>query len=201
MDAALVRRRWGEVLETLGRIRRTSWVLVARSATVGEMRDGVMQLIFETDGLRTAFRSGRHDENVALALSQTLGVNVRVVGITATDDGSVPAAGAPEQATPEPAAPERAQRPPGPGTRGGTDGTPPAGQRGVTDATPTAGPRVAAASAAAPSAATASAATAPRVEDDDAPSPDDEDAEDSGLMGIPVIERLLGGRVIDEEPS
>ncbi|NCD20684.1 MAG: DNA polymerase III subunit gamma and tau, partial [Actinobacteria bacterium] len=62
VDAALVRRRWGEVLETLGRIRRTSWVLVARSATVGEMRDGVMQLIFETDGLRTAFRSGRHDE-------------------------------------------------------------------------------------------------------------------------------------------
>ncbi|MGM0386335.1 MAG: DNA polymerase III subunit gamma and tau, partial [Actinomycetota bacterium] len=37
VDAALVRRRWGEVLETLGRIRRTSWVLVARSATVGEI--------------------------------------------------------------------------------------------------------------------------------------------------------------------
>ncbi len=117
------------MLETLGRIRRTSWVLVARSATVGEMRDGVMQLIFETDGLRTA-RVRRHDENVALALSQTLGVNVRVVGITATDDGSVPAAGAPEQGHPEPAAPERAQRPPGPGTRGGTDGTPPPGNVG-----------------------------------------------------------------------
>lgn len=189
MDAALVRRRWGEVLETLGRIRRTSWVLVARSATVGEMRDGVMQLIFETDGLRTAFRSGRHDENVALALSQTLGVNVRVVGITAAEDGSAPAAGAPEQATPkqatpEPAAPEMVHRPPGPGPRV------------VTDSTPTAGPRVAA-----PSGTAAPAAATPAVEDDDAPSPDDEDAEDSGLMGIPVIERILGGRVVDEEPS
>ncbi|MDX5318069.1 MAG: hypothetical protein LPK38_01720, partial [Actinomycetes bacterium] len=180
--------------------RRTSWVLVARSATVGEMRDGVMQLIFETDGLRTAFRSGRHDENVALALSQTLGVNVRVVGITAAEDGSAPAAGAPEQATPkqatpEPAAPEMVHRPPGPGPRGVTDSTPTAGPR-----TPTAGPRVSAASAATASSATASA-TAPAVEDDDAPSPDDEDAEDSGLMGIPVIERILGGRVVDEEPS
>lgn len=86
MDTALIRRRWGEVLETLGRIRRASWALVARSATVGEVRGGTMNLIFETEGLANAFRSGRHDENVATALAQTLGINVRVLGVV----GAVP---------------------------------------------------------------------------------------------------------------
>jgi DNA polymerase-3 subunit gamma/tau len=33
---------------------------------------------------------------------------------------------------------------------------------------------------------------------DDEPSADDADADDSGLVGRPVVERLLGGRVIDE---
>jgi DNA polymerase-3 subunit gamma/tau len=33
---------------------------------------------------------------------------------------------------------------------------------------------------------------------DDVPSPDDVDAADSGLVGRPVVEQLLGGRVIDE---
>ena len=33
---------------------------------------------------------------------------------------------------------------------------------------------------------------------DDQPSADDPDAEDSDLVGRPVVERLLGGRVIDE---
>jgi DNA polymerase-3 subunit gamma/tau len=33
---------------------------------------------------------------------------------------------------------------------------------------------------------------------DDVPSRDDVDAADSGLVGRPVVERLLGGKVIDE---
>ena len=36
---------------------------------------------------------------------------------------------------------------------------------------------------------------------DDVPSADDADADDSGLVGRPVVERLLGGRVIDETPA
>jgi hypothetical protein len=34
--------------------------------------------------------------------------------------------------------------------------------------------------------------------EDDEPSVDDMDAEDSGLVGRAVVERLLGGTVIDE---
>ena len=182
VDAALVRRRWGEVLETLGRIRRTSWVLVARSATVGEIRDGVMHLIFETDGLRTAFRSGRHDENVSLALDQTLGVKVRVVGVIADADDPSTAAAPPSAAS--------AAAPPT-DLRQDTSGAP---GRSARPAIPEPAQEQAAVARPRP----AVAASGP--DEEDAPSPDDADAEDSGLMGIPVIERLLGGRVIDEEP-
>lgn len=165
VDTAMVRRRWGEVLETLGRIRRTSWALVARSATVGEIRGGAMNLIFETEGLCNAFRSGRHDENVALALSQTLGVEVRVLGITAA-----------EAAAAAPATDPGRRSDPGPATDSGHV----AALTGrAVDPDPAPEP----------------------PEEDDAPSPDDQDVEESGMLGIPVIERLLGGRVIDEEPS
>lgn len=33
---------------------------------------------------------------------------------------------------------------------------------------------------------------------EDEPSRDDADAEDAGQVGAPVVERLLGGKVIDE---
>jgi DNA polymerase-3 subunit gamma/tau len=36
------------------------------------------------------------------------------------------------------------------------------------------------------------------IADDSVVSPDDEDIEDSGAMGQPVIERVLGGTVIGE---
>jgi DNA polymerase-3 subunit gamma/tau len=39
-----------------------------------------------------------------------------------------------------------------------------------------------------------------RVADDSAASADDEEIEALGEVGRPVIERLLGGRVIDEGP-
>jgi DNA polymerase-3 subunit gamma/tau len=35
--------------------------------------------------------------------------------------------------------------------------------------------------------------------EDDEPSVDDPTAEDSGMIGQPVVERLLGGKVIDIE--
>jgi DNA polymerase III subunit gamma/tau len=42
--------------------------------------------------------------------------------------------------------------------------------------------------------------TAQRVADDSAASADDEDVEALGEVGRPVIERILGGTVIDEGP-
>ena len=41
----------------------------------------------------------------------------------------------------------------------------------------------------------------PQVADDSARSDDDEDMEGLGEVGVPVIERVLGGRVIHEEDA
>lgn len=81
-DSTLVRRRWGEVLETLSGIRRASWALVAQSAVVGELHDDVLTLVFDTPGLVGAFHNGGHNENVQIALRETLGLSVAVRGTT-----------------------------------------------------------------------------------------------------------------------
>ena len=44
--------------------------------------------------------------------------------------------------------------------------------------------------------AAARSAVAP---EDDVAAPDDQDADDSGMVGRPVVEQMLGGRVIDVE--
>ncbi len=214
IDSALVRRRWGEVLETLGRIRRASWALVARSATVGEISDGVMTLVFETPGLCNAFRSGRHDENVQLALAETLGLKLRVQGRT-----GAPIAGPPASAPAEsgPAAGPRVESGPAAGPR--VESGPAAGPHPASapaQSGPPAGPHPASAPAESGPAAGPYAQSGPPVSpastaparppttrpglEEDEPSPDDADAEGAGLLGIAVIERILGGKVVAEEP-
>lgn len=142
----MVRRRWSEVLDTLSRIRRASWVLVNQSATPGEVRDGVMKLIFETEGLKSAFTNGHHDENVIAALRETLGVTVRIKAETGTAAAAESHRGG--SAEPEPD-PEPSPPPP---------------------------------------------------DDDpyDGVSADDETIENTTLMGVPVIERILEGTVVEE---
>jgi DNA polymerase III subunit gamma/tau len=62
---------------------------------------------------------------------------------------------------------------------------------------PEPGPRSAAGPAQARGQAAAPARRVVAPEHDEA-SADDPDAEDSGMVGRPVVEQLLGGRVIDE---
>ena len=140
VDTAMVRRRWNEVLETLAQIRRTSWALVAQSATPGEVRGGDMSLIFETEGLKSAFTNGRHEENVVAALRESLGVSVRIVAVT----------GAAAPATRENGEPDPEPDP------------------------------------------------EPHPEPDDGVSEDDETIENSAVFGVPVIERILGGTIVED---
>lgn len=157
----MVRQRWPEVLETLAHIRRASWVLVAQSATVGEISGGEMKLVFETAGLSRAFASGHHDENVAAAVKQTLGLDVRVTATTTGDPGVTSqhsAAGA-----------------------------------GPANAT----------SAATPSSAPAGSHPEPAAPAPPEPYDEMEDLETSVDIdqpleyGVPVIQRLLGGRIVE----
>ncbi|TDE89220.1 DNA polymerase III subunit gamma and tau [Occultella glacieicola] len=89
MTAEQVRRRWPEVLETLTRIKRTTWALISQDAQVVDLTATNLALGFSTSGLASAFRNGPHGEHLQRALSETLGLNVRIDAVVA--DGSAPA--------------------------------------------------------------------------------------------------------------
>jgi DNA polymerase-3 subunit gamma/tau len=78
-DAELLRRRWAEVLGTLER-RRVTWVLVSQSAQVARVEGSEVHLAFASPQLAERFNGGQHAENVALAIRETLGLEVRVMG-------------------------------------------------------------------------------------------------------------------------
>nr|NLD41505.1 DNA polymerase III subunit gamma and tau [Actinomycetales bacterium] len=265
-DSTLVRRRWGEVLETLGRIRRASWVLVSQSAAVGEMRDGSLHLVFEPPGLVQAFQNGGHRENVALALRETLGLEVEVRGVTGDEGGEPrqdrpgtgPTGGGSGPDGPPPEEPDTYMDHPRSGSDAARGATPPAnrippsaddllaaverarssrrpetdnrrrqGSRGLptnrrdqagTTGQPTAQPGAGGGGAAGGAPASrdhpsgsrdhaSSRRHAPGAREreergyavEDEPSPDDQDAGDSGIVGITVIERVLGGRRVGED--
>ncbi|WP_154795769.1 DNA polymerase III subunit gamma and tau [Occultella kanbiaonis] len=89
MTAEQVRRRWPEVLETLTRIKRTTWALISQDAQVVDLTATHLALGFSTPGLASAFRNGSHGEHLQRALSETLGLSVRIDAVVA--DGSAPA--------------------------------------------------------------------------------------------------------------
>ncbi|UNX55217.1 DNA polymerase III subunit gamma and tau [Georgenia sp. TF02-10] len=93
-DAELIRRRWPEVVATLARLKRTSWILVSQNAQAGEVVGGALQLIFSTPGLATAFRGGQHAEHVQRALNESLGVRLRVEAVVRDAPGPAQTAGA-----------------------------------------------------------------------------------------------------------
>src|SRR5690625_4033684 len=51
-----LRNRWPEVLQTLARLKRSSWVLVAQDAQVVDLQPGVLTIGFSTAGLASAFQ-------------------------------------------------------------------------------------------------------------------------------------------------
>ncbi len=118
LSAAEVRRRWPEVLDTLARIKRTTWALISQDAQIVDLDAATLRLGFSTSGLASAFRTGQHAEFLQRALVETLGLDVRIEPIVA--DGS--AGGGPAApGGPGPAGPG------GPGSGPGTGGPGPGG--------------------------------------------------------------------------
>ena len=91
LTTAEVRRRWPEVLETLARIKRTTWALISQDAQIVDLDAATLQLGFSTSGLASAFRNGQHAEFLQRALVETLGLDVRIEPIVA--DGTSGAGG------------------------------------------------------------------------------------------------------------
>jgi len=93
-DTEMLRRRWPEVLETLGRLKKATWVLVSQNALVADLDATTLRLSFTAPGLATAFRGGTHADVVKQAVRETLGFDVRVESVLAE-----PGAGAPTAST------------------------------------------------------------------------------------------------------
>src|SRR5699024_4242626 len=83
LSAPEVRRRWPEVLDTLARIKRTTWALISQDAQIVDLDTTTLRLGFSTSGLASAFRNGQHAEFLQRALVETLGLDVRIEPIVA----------------------------------------------------------------------------------------------------------------------
>ncbi len=228
LDTDAVRRAWPDILDAIAKIKRVTWALLSQHAHVLDFAPPHLVLGVSSAGLAQTFERGSHRDVVRQAVLDTLGITVSVqarpdsgapTGTPHPDElarpspaepavepgrgsiGAVPPEAGPAQATgaessieTERRAPEReaARRPPRTATRRRPEPTIEPGGWGSTTV------------AAAPEWATAPAAEpAPQIIEqapvEEEGSRDDEDVEDAGEVGIPVVTSILGGVVIEDQ--
>ncbi|MFJ5692370.1 DNA polymerase III subunit gamma and tau [Arthrobacter sp. NPDC093125] len=77
-DVEVLRRAWPEVLQTLAKIKRSTWALVEPNAQVGQFDGQVLTLVFTTPGLAGAFGRADHSENLRQAIHKTIGIDCQI---------------------------------------------------------------------------------------------------------------------------
>ncbi|MDR7084585.1 DNA polymerase-3 subunit gamma/tau [Arthrobacter ginsengisoli] len=77
-DVEVLRRAWPEILQTLSKIKRSTWALVEPNAQVGHFEDHVLTLAFATSGLAGAFGRADHSENLRQAIHKTIGIECQI---------------------------------------------------------------------------------------------------------------------------
>ena len=222
LDTDAVRRAWPDVLDAIARIKRVTWALLSQHAHVLEYDPPNLVLGVSSPGLAQTFERGSHRDVVRQALQEALGVTATVhartdsaapTGTPQPDDlaQAVPAEERtdpevqPVAAVPEPAATT--------GRDAASDPQPAATARRPQRSAPRrrSEPEVEPGGWGASSSPAPSWANEPAVErgvparavvppvDDDEGSRDDEDVEDAGEVGIPVVTSILGGVVIEDQ--
>ncbi|MEV8040692.1 DNA polymerase III subunit gamma and tau [Arthrobacter sp. NPDC080082] len=151
-DVEVLRRAWPEILQTLTKIKRSTWALVEPNAQVGHVEGHVLTLLFSTAGLAGAFGRGDHAENLRQAIHKTIGIDCQ---ITAVAGGSK----SPASSEPNPKAPTEPEAA-GPSSADVAWGLAPAAAPATAPATASATPRDAAPVPAAAAPVTAEAAVA-----------------------------------------
>jgi DNA polymerase III subunit gamma/tau len=175
-DAATLRARWPEVLAAVQRERRVAWMLLSH-ATVASFADGQLTLAFAQAGEAKGFLTSGSDKDLSKALTAMFGIAPRIDttlgggGQAPPDTGTRPS-GPPPGSPPEPAS---AGHNPAPRRGQARNGSRPEAGQGT-------------------GAAEERAAGFAAGED---PDPGDPPAADA-LTGMDLIERELGGRVIEE---
>lgn len=148
-DVEVLRRAWPEVLQTLSKIKRSTWALVEPNAQVGAFDGQVLTLAFTTTGLAGAFGRADHSENLRQAIHKTVGIDCQITAVAGGANSSA-------SSEPNPKAPVSPQTPPSSAdvawglARAGSVATPPvqAQAPGSSPADPPAGTRLGAPAAA-----------------------------------------------------
>jgi DNA polymerase-3 subunit gamma/tau len=182
-DTDTVRERWPEILEAVKHERRVAWILLD-NATVDSLSDGVLTLNFSNEGYAKGFSASSYDQDLGRVLQAIIGTAPQIRSVSGGPAGRT-AAGRPDRAGPSQPAPASG---PASATRQAMTDQPPAGRPAAGRAArdrrqdPPAGPG-----------------------DDLADDPGPYDAEAPGpvgggesLTGMDLIERELGGKVIEE---
>ncbi|MFP3580004.1 DNA polymerase III subunit gamma and tau [Arthrobacter sp. SIMBA_036] len=114
-DVEVLRRAWPDVLQTLSKIKRSTWALVEPNAQVAQFDGQVLTLAFTTSGLAGAFGRADHSENLRQAIHKTIGIDCQIVAVAGGNSSassepnpkaptSRPTAASPEAPAPIPSA-------------------------------------------------------------------------------------------------
>ncbi|MCU1539502.1 MAG: polymerase subunit gamma and tau [Arthrobacter sp.] len=87
-DVEVLRRAWPEILQTLTKIKRSTWALVEPNAQVGQFEGQVLTLAFTTSGLAGAFGRADHADNLRQAIHKTIGIDCQIHAVAAGSNSS-----------------------------------------------------------------------------------------------------------------
>ncbi|MCU1565989.1 MAG: polymerase subunit gamma and tau, partial [Pseudarthrobacter sp.] len=80
-DVEVLRRAWPDVLQTLAKIKRSTWALVEPNAQVSAFDGHTLTLSFTTSGLAGAFGRADHSENLRQAIHKTVGIDCQITAV------------------------------------------------------------------------------------------------------------------------
>jgi DNA polymerase III subunit gamma/tau len=103
-DVEVLRRAWPEILQTLSKIKRSTWALVEPNAQVGAFDGQALTLAFTTTGLAGAFGRADHSENLRQAIHKTVGIDCQITAVAGGPNSSA-------SSEPNPKAPVSPQTP------------------------------------------------------------------------------------------
>jgi DNA polymerase III subunit gamma/tau len=176
LDTATLRARWPEVLAAVQQAKRVAWIQLS-NATVDSCEDGLLTLTFAQAGMAQGFMRGGYERDLARVLTVMFGTAPRIAATIGGGGGQAAL-----------------------NTGTGSSGPPAAAPSGLSGEQEQPGPRGRPAPSAPPRPAdpAGSGTSGPAgLGPDGAPDPGDQSAPDS-LTGMDLIERELGGRVIEE---
>jgi DNA polymerase-3 subunit gamma/tau len=172
-DAGAIRERWPEILDAVGRRSKVAWVQLD-NATVESLQDGILTLRFAQAGNAAGFTARGSDQDLAQVLGQLLGISPKIRPVVADPDTSRGR----RDPSPEPAGPD------------------------IEDSARNAMPPPAQATAADAAAARSDRPAPPPPRRPARPAqpqePGHDDSAASALSGVDLIQRTLGGQVIEE---